>query len=313
MSSNLQQALALRLSDCRSNRADRLKREVCAGSAIAAALLDKVERGGCTIALEAGMKAAGAFFPGKNCIILNEELPDARLMSTLVHEARHFEQMQNAPNCAARSSLELESLIKVCRAREADAKAFQCAAAHQMLDSNPKVWKEFFHASPEIASAYADKFRETGSAEASLPEAFKAWYDDLDYADKYDRKMLTFMEGQLSKNTANLMKESFSSKALAEQICRFGKACYLKGTDAAFLDTRRAATIKEDIFFRCGEVSKRAFERGLSEKEDFSYIKLCVKGAAGIVGREGKMPRFSEADRRMMPVSAVAERRRYGR
>lgn len=296
MSSELQKALELKLSNYQSNRVDRLIRSVRECSPLGAALLDRAEQNGCKIVLGDGMKAAGSFVRKENAILLNHQMSDERLMSTLVHEARHLVQDENAPLCVAHCGLNLESLIRVCRTREADAKAFQCAAAHQMMTSNPKVWKEFFKASPKIAFAYIEKYKQTKSVEASLPEAFKAWFDDLEYADKYDRKMLSFMESRVSKGDDGLMEDRFSSKRAIGNICKYGSACYMKGEEG-FLETERAMTIREDIFFRCADVSKSAFKNGQCEEEDKSFLKFFVKEAGGVVpgkNKSDKRPGVSE-------------------
>lgn len=312
MSSELQKALELKLSSYRSNRVDRLIRSVRECSPLGAALMDKVQRQNCKVVLGSGMKAAGAFIKKDNTILLNHQMSDERLMSTLVHEARHMEQYENAPLCAAHYGLNLESLIRVCRAKEADAKAVQCAAAYQMLDSNPKVWKEFFKASPKIAMSYLEKYKQTKSIEASLPEAFKAWYDDLDYADKYDRKMLSFMESKVSDNERDLMEDDFSSKKTVEDVCRYGSACYMRGEEG-FLETKRAMTVKEDIFFRCADVSQAAFDKGLCEQKDTSFVKFFVKSAGGIIAGKDKSDKKPSASEEWSFIMSCFDKKTAGR
>ena len=57
MSSELQKALELKLSNYQSNRVDRLIRSVRECSPLGAALMDKVQRQNCKVVLGSGMKA----------------------------------------------------------------------------------------------------------------------------------------------------------------------------------------------------------------------------------------------------------------
>lgn len=279
-----------------AERMERIKKTVRDNSLLGAELIKRAEECGCAFVFVPGMKAAGSYLAQKNCIALNPSLSDERLASTVVHESRHCEQMQNAPEFAGYCSYRSADLIKVCRTREADAQAFQCASAYEMRREAPAVWSAYAAASPKVAAAYEQSRKEGKDLESSLPEAFKAWFDNGNYVDYYDRKVLSSLERAVDSGAAGVMSEKAPSDRLLTSLCQSGGKSYMRGEDLKFLETPRGSTVTEDIFFRCDSVTEKAFDKGLCEKEDLSFVGLYVKDGNRVVKASQKTPKRPEPE-----------------
>ena len=105
-------------------------------SPVGAAVLE--EAGDCKLFFYEMYGAAGAYYRGLNAIALNPHCSDAQLFSTLVHEARHASQRYADPK-----NPDMQTQIQLNRAKEADAMAFECAAAFDARNTYPDAWDTF--------------------------------------------------------------------------------------------------------------------------------------------------------------------------
>lgn len=166
----------------------------------------------------------GTYVPFFDLILLNGRLPDEELLPTLIHETRHVGQYSFSNQYDTKTSLCIN------RTMEADASAFECAAAYEIGQHEPAVWEAFQKNRPQIAAAY---LQEAARPEKALSEAFKAWFDNRRYVGKYDRRILRAMETDYSlKGT--------SAEILAK-ICLFKGKTYV--TETGFPETPRALAV----------------------------------------------------------------------
>lgn len=205
----------------------------------------------------------GVYIPSLNTVSLNAHYSDEDLCSTLVHEARHSLQGHIEGG-------NLKSRLLINRTQEADAKAFQCAAAFEMRKAYPKVWESFKRSSQKIASAY-EKEAEKGR-KAALGEAFKAWFDDRDYVDRYDSDAVLGVMGRARPD----LKEVSETRIMKSVCSGSQEGVYV---DSSFLKTDRALTVKRGTAFRL-----RLAGLPIKDKSfyDFKIPKLCGNGVREI-------------------------------
>ncbi|MCQ2914209.1 MAG: hypothetical protein MJ247_03340 [Alphaproteobacteria bacterium] len=130
----------------------------------------------------------GCYKADKNTILINEDRPDEQLLTTLVHEARHAQQKV----FAYEPENSLYSAVAITRAKEADATAYQCAAAFEMRGLELDAYLDFAQLNPEIMDAYVDYAKD--NKDKALCEAFKHWYDTDVTLQTYDSRVLTCLE-----------------------------------------------------------------------------------------------------------------------
>lgn len=209
------------------------------------------------------ISSLGVYIPSLNTVTLNSRYSDDALCSTLVHEARHSLQGHIEGG-------NLKSRLLISRTQEADAKAYQCAAAFEMKKTYPEVWESFKRSNKKIAAAYeteAEKGRKS-----ALGEAFKAWFDDRDYADRYDSDAVLAVMGRARPD----LKEVSASRIMKSVCAGSEEGVYV---DSSFLSTERALTVKRGTAFRL-----RLAGLPINDKSfyDFKIPKLCGNGVREI-------------------------------
>lgn len=113
------------------------------------------------------------YFPSDKKIVLNAGLADEQLMTALVRLARVSRQSETVD-----PQMTMHGAIMTARAKAADAKACEAAAAYEMRLTEPKAYQAFFDKNMLIAGAYYYAVQETGNEMKALNRTAKAWYDD---------------------------------------------------------------------------------------------------------------------------------------
>ncbi len=216
-------------------------------SPMAKKVLDEALKKGVQFRLEGALKDRGVFEPSENAIVLNKNMSDEVLLSTLVHEARHAGQ-----GLGWTSANTLQSAFKVDRAQEADAMAFQCAAAYELQSVFPNVFREFKSSHPDVADAYVRGLQSTKNQNMALQGAFKAWYLDTEYVAKYDRGTVDFMA---DKSSPARMLQNIPDTDICLKLCRNGGYSYMP--DASFFNSQAACTLKQDVYEAASALEKK--------------------------------------------------------
>lgn len=206
-------------------------------SPVGAAVLE--EAGDCKLFFNEMYGAAGAYYRGLNAIALNPHCSDAQLFSTLVHEARHASQRYADPK-----NPDMQTQIQLNRAKEADAMAFECAAAFDARNTYPDAWDTFAVSHLKVVKAYADAALETQDRAACIREAFKAWFDDQSYVNRYDLLQSKYIHSSYIKEE----KEFLPSSEILESICRWGSDGGYMSKHSDFLETERIMSVSRDVY-----------------------------------------------------------------
>lgn len=262
--------------EARNERMKRLMTSVAESSPTAFETLQSASLRGCKYKFADDMdKTLGTYNRFEKTIYLNEKHSDAVLSTVLVHEARHAVQ-HNLHLSANRNTA---TLLTMWRSSEADAMAFECAAAYEMQNDNPEAWFKFKNAHRGIAVAYSREIKASKDGRSALGEAFKAWYDDAPYVAEYDKDALGFLEDSREKAGWSFLKDNIAGERVAFNLCRKGEDLYLH--DVVFLSSERAMTVDADIARRCRNVADDALF--LYGRQDRSLDRLFVRDENGTV------------------------------
>lgn len=149
------------------------------------ALIEEARKKGIKFSLsdELPPDVPGCFNASSGKIFLNAAQSDAYLLTALVHEARHSVQMPLSPDYSVGTALKLN------RAREADAAAWQAVAAYELKEAVPEAAEAFEKQHPRTAWNCGRQM-ERGERDQALKASFCAWYADASYTDAYDASLL---------------------------------------------------------------------------------------------------------------------------
>lgn len=248
-------------------RIARLIKTAKENSPIAAALLDAAHEN-CSFIADANTTAVGYYAPLSGVIALNPNFSDACLLSTLVHEARHAQQPQDFREWAH----DTRSNIQWVRAAEADANAFQCAAAYEMKGALPEVWQAYKNKHAGIATAYETEMHRSGDVDKALNGAFQAFHDDMRYVSVYDDRTVKRLT-EVSKGAGTgFLKRSLPPETIGEKMCENGGKSYL---DKGFMSSERALRIGDDLWPGLINLKYKAFE--LADRYDMSVHEFYNK------------------------------------
>lgn len=175
--------------------------------------LEKLAEYGTVVSLEP-IGAWGGFCAQNNRIYLNSTAKNNKLYSTFVHEARHATQHMRMENkTLLRADYDLETQIRLDRAKEADAQVFAYQAVcewAQMGDQKP--FQEFNAAYPRTCNFYhyerMNKKIKDGTNE-SRSVLFRAFFDDKDRVALYEN---TYMNNDALSNFAKHIKGEAGSE-----------------------------------------------------------------------------------------------------
>ncbi len=218
------------------------------------AVLTALAKQGTTLCLEwTGFGSYGYFNPSENAISLNKWASDGQLQGTLIHEGRHV--MQYARGAKVEETRDVASNIMTTRLREADDYAVETRFAFEMDNAGDAEPLNALKSNDEkIATAYARAESKHG---AGSPRALKAamlsWFDDKDYVEQYDDKVVSAWEDVMKKDSLPALKKysakKFNADSLLQTVCLWD-GCAYAGTDGALLKTPRTAYLDAAVFNR---------------------------------------------------------------
>lgn len=214
----------------RADRVEKLVARICKASPLGKKIVESAIERGISIGIDGDKgNCLGCYVPSMKYVSLDEKAPDAKLISTIVHECRHSEQKPTHDH-----SYSVYSNVAEVRALEADAMAHECAAVYQMRKTEPDTYAAFCERHGGMMQAYEASFEKDKDADKAKSEAFKAWYDHASYVENYDRSVVDFME--MGKLYSGAYKKEITPKQLSAE---FGYV------DEAFFASARANTVSE--------------------------------------------------------------------
>lgn len=241
--------------------------------------------------LDAKTNCFGCFFGGVNYIGLGPMASDDKLVSTLCHESRHAGQSVRMADLPDRDKLNVASIVRYSRAKEADAQAYAVKACKELEDQGDKgplaTFAKFY---PPIYKSYEQAIAKEGVLnDKVVADVFKGWYDQTGTKQNYE-------EGYIIEPMHDAIKwrftrmyafaENVDSKTVVEKVGWTKNGNYLSAENPDFLDEPRFASVGErtksdaQAFFeirqRCAGIApdksvdslptnKDAFERRLPE------------------------------------------------
>lgn len=218
-------------------------------------VLENLAEYGTIVSLAPLMGAYGGFGCGR--IFLNSQVKNDNLFSTLVHEARHAFQNQRMEDMGlirkgdhmVREDYDLETLIRLDRAMEADAQSAAHQATLELKEMGDiKPWREFNSVAPLMLNSYHfaklnENFQD-GSNEARSA-SFRAFFDDKRRVAVYES---VYMGNEAMLDFAKSLTEQtvFSGKRnihlTTEQIAAITCGEYMANYDA-FLNSDQAISV----------------------------------------------------------------------
>ncbi len=232
-------ALDEALEKKRQERLETLINHVKKNSPTGKKLIEEAQEKGVTFYMDTlNANTLGVFSGSTNSIALNESFSNDKLVSTLVHEARHANQ--DPPQ---NMNSDVHSMVSCVRAMEADAMAHECAAVFEMGGA---PMSSFLLSHRHISSSYHKGLKKTKDKQEALTEAFKAWYDDKAYVSKYDEKTIE------TSKIGQLMKEAYTHKVTPEMLSQ--AVPYI---EPKFFPSERANTMEEKLVKKAQKVEKK--------------------------------------------------------
>lgn len=226
--------------------------------------------------LDAATNCFGCCFGGgMKCIGLGPMASDDKLVSTLCHECRHAGQGVRMRGIPDRDHLNVASIIRASRAKEADAQAYALKACKELEmqgDAGPLATFAKFY--PPIYSAYEKSFAKHGEMnDKVVADVFKGWYDQTGTKQNYEEGyIIEPMHESLEmhkKGKYNVDVYTFEANVTSEQVVeKIGwtkNGNYLAGENPKFLD--------DEHFLSIGERTKEDAQAFFKLREDVISIK----------------------------------------
>lgn len=266
--------------------------------------LEIAAKSGCQFGfLDAATNCFGCCFSGDdglNAIGLGPRASDDKLVSTLCHEARHCGQNVRMAEYPERDKLDVASIIRQSRAKEADAQAYALKACKELeLQGDTAPLATFGKFYPPIYKAYEKAWAKEGEINnAFVAEVFKGWYDQTGTKQNYEEGYIvepmhdTLDQIKASKEGKEMdpsqmftFEKSMDSKTVVEKIGWTKEGNYLANEDPNFLN--------EERFLSVGERTKK-------DAIDFFNIRKELTGQA-IDETPKSMPTHVDAFARRLP------------
>ena len=242
--------------------------------------------------LDAKTNCFGCYFGGDMKYIgLGPMASDDKLVSTLCHESRHAGQAERMKDIPDRDKLNVASIVRYSRAKEADAQAYAVKACKELEmqgDKGPLATFAKFY--PPIYKSYEQAFAKEGVLnDKVVSEVFKGWYDQTRTKQNYEEGyIIEPMHDAIKGNFTRMytFAENVDSKTVVEKVGWTKNGNYLAAENPNFLDEPRFASVGErtksdaqaffEIRYRCAGIdpdksvdalptNKDAFERRLPE------------------------------------------------
>ncbi|MGN0904228.1 MAG: DUF6782 family putative metallopeptidase [Alphaproteobacteria bacterium] len=250
-------------------RLERLLNTVSQYSPTGRALIEEARKKGAKFSLSDELPSGtlGCCNASSGEILLNAAQPDAFLLTTLVHEARH--SVQELPFSADYS---VGTALKLNRAREADAVAWQAVAAYELKDAVPEAAAAF--EKQHFRTAWnCNRWMDQGDRDKALCSSFRAWYADVSYVNGYDASLLKRTKAGLFFFSG--MSRDLKDTEIVEKICPYAGGEDLSSSHMATLSEETAQEgakiqkIADRMHFRFNRASSMTGYYVYSEKSGF--------------------------------------------
>ena len=180
---------------------------------------------------------------------------DDKLVSTLCHESRHAGQGVRMENIPDRDKLNVASIIRASRAKEADAQAYAVKACKELEmqgDTGPLATFAKFY--PPIYAAYEKALAEQNGVmnDKVVAGTFKGWYDQTGTKQNYEEGYIIdpmhdaieqFNKGKT--DDVYTFEKSVTTEEVVEKIGWTRNGNYLADENPKFLDGERFISIGE--------------------------------------------------------------------
>ncbi|MCQ2965680.1 MAG: hypothetical protein MJ250_02945 [Alphaproteobacteria bacterium] len=256
MASLLQQEFG-KTTDENAVRLEKLKELIKTTSPTGKKVLEDAEKNNIEINFDSLGNFNGMYVPNLKTVILNQDVSDHVLATTLIHEIQHSKQVLNRE-----TENTIFSNIAIERAGEADAMAVQAAVAYEMglyiqnRRSNPDyiptiggaalyASSAFEEAHSKIFNAYRFSMKKNDNLDLAKNSAFKAWYKDKDYVNKYDQRVV---------ESASL--SLFNRKAFTKNPSPVDLYPDFNYIEPAFFKSKEATTLPEDLVKQAASIER---------------------------------------------------------
>lgn len=200
--------------------------------------------------LDAKTNCFGCFFGGVNYIGLGPMASDDKLVSTLCHESRHAGQSVRMADLPDRDKLNVASIVRYSRAKEADAQAYAVKACKELEDQGDKgplaTFAKFY---PPIYKSYEQAIAKEGVLnDTVVADVFKGWYDQTGTKQNYEEGyIIEPMHDAIKGNFTRMytFAENVDSKTVVEKVGWTKNGNYLSAENPDFLDEPRFASVGE--------------------------------------------------------------------
>lgn len=194
--------------------------------------------------LDAKTNCFGCYFGGDMKYIgLGPMASDDKLVSTLCHESRHAGQAERMKDIPDRDQLNVASIIRYSRAKEADAQAYAVKACKELEmqgDKGPLATFAKFY--PPIYKAYEASIAKEGVLnDKVVADVFKGWYDQTGTKQNYEEGyIIEPMHDAIKGNFTRMytFAENVDSKTIVEKVGWTKNGNYLSAENPDFWTNR---------------------------------------------------------------------------
>ena len=257
-----------------SNRTQLLLDRLKKASVFARQIVDQALAGGTEIVFSPELGNIEGVYTQKEQehskkIVLNAQMSDERLMSSLVRLARYAQQKG-----VLDPKMTMHAAVTTARAKAADAKAVEAVAAYEMRFTEPKAYQAFFENNMLIAGCCYYTMRETKNISEALCRTAKSWYDRS--IQNFDNNVIDVM---FSKGMGD--REAFKNNVSVEKLCNIFSYSGCSYMNPDFLSGVKANGISESMASKIERIEKyhkQAFQGKNADKiktsaDNFNVIR----------------------------------------
>lgn len=279
---NRMQEIFSRKETQKTDRADTLLDRLRKASDFAGQVVGQALNDGAEIVFSRELGNVDGFYTQKEQgfskkIVLNAQMSDERLMSSLVRLARYAGQ-----KVVLDPQMTMHAAVTIARAKTADAKAAEAVAAYEMRFSEPDAYQAFFESNMLLAGCCYYAMQGTKNVSRALCNVAKTWYDrPVQKMEGFDNNVINAMCAKGMGNKA-AFKNNVSLETLRGIFLHAGQS-YME-TD--FLSGVKANGISENMAAKIERIEKyhhQAFDGKNSENITTSAGRFNVICANGTV------------------------------
>lgn len=216
VSLRLQEAFEQKPGDTSFKRLKKIQRMV-EESPVGRDVLEAAKQTGTRFRLDNSLtECSGIYSYEERSILLNARESDAYLATTMVHEARHAWQAQQAIQLTP--SLDVKSFFMTGFAIEADAVTTEAYFANDVRGKHPEIWQTLLEDKyAPVAHAFRDGIRRSNMVRDGLDRAFQAWYT-VSSVPQYGADYVDFLEKSCQNPVCASQREFLNTSVSAEQL-----------------------------------------------------------------------------------------------